>query len=167
MGMQGIAGRGPQGPFRMEADTVVITPEPRPRHGLARAVSGARGIHPVWLLNVVVLAIAAVLFVGPVQGLPPLAHPHLAWWLIAGAFAVAERCVVHLHFRRGAHSFSLADIPLVFGLIFCSAGGVVGACLLGSALVLVFDRKLPPIKFVFNLAQFALATCIAVLVLHE
>src|SRR5438105_12025464 len=106
-GMQGIAGRGPQGPFRMEADTVVITPEPRPRHGLARAVSGAREIHPVWLLNVVVLAIAAVLFVGPVQGLQPLAHPHLAWWLIAGAFAVAERCVVHLHFRRGAHSFSL------------------------------------------------------------
>jgi diguanylate cyclase (GGDEF)-like protein len=150
----------------MEADTVVTKPELRPRHGLARAVSRARQIHPVWLLNAVVLTIAAVLFAGPVQGLPPLAHPHLAWWVVAAAFAVAERCVVHLHFRRGAHSFSLADIPLVFGLLFCSANGVVLGCLLGSALMLLLERRLPTIKFIFNVAQFALATCIAVLVVH-
>ena len=123
-------------------------------------------MHPVWGLNVVVLVIAGVLFFGPVQGLHPVASLHLPWWLVSIAFAVGERCVVHVHFRRGAHSFSLGDIPLVFGLLFCSASGVVLACLLGSAIVWVLDRRLPPIKFVFNLAQFALTTSIAVLVLH-
>jgi diguanylate cyclase (GGDEF)-like protein len=123
-------------------------------------------LHPVWVLNALVLAVAAALYAGPVHRLAPLARPHLPWWLIALAFAAAERCVVHLHFRRGAHSFSLGDIPLVFGLIFCSAGGVVIACLLGSAVVLRFDRRLPPIKFIFNVGQFSLATCIAVLVVH-
>jgi diguanylate cyclase (GGDEF)-like protein len=150
----------------MKADTVVTQPEPRPRRGLARTLSRARNAHPVWGLNALLLTIAAVLFFGPVQGLPPLARPHLAWWLIAGAFAIAERCVVHVHFRRGAHSFSLADIPLVFGLLFCSADGVILGCLLGSALILLAERRVPAIKFIFNLAQFALATCIAVLVVH-
>jgi len=150
----------------MKVETAVIEPEPRPRSGLARTLTRAREVHPVWLLNAAVLLIAAVLFVGPVQGLPTLARPHLAWWLIAVAFAIAERCVVHVHFRRGAHSFSLADIPLVFGLLFCSADGVVIGCLLGSALILLAERRVPTIKFVFNVAQFALATCIAVIVVH-
>ena len=104
--------------------------------------------HPVWGLNLAVLAAADVLYAGPVHGLPPLMRPHMPWWLIAIAFAVAERCVVHLHFRRGAHSFSLGDIPLVFGLIFCSAKALVIGCLLGSAAMLLLDRRLPPIKFV-------------------
>ncbi|HEY4823835.1 MAG TPA: EAL domain-containing protein, partial [Solirubrobacteraceae bacterium] len=73
---------------------------------------------------------------------------------------------VHLHFRRGAHSFSLGDIPLVFGLIFCSAETFGIGCLLGCGLVLLFDRRLPPIKLVFNLAQLALHACIALLVVH-
>lgn len=91
---------------------------------------------------------------------------NFSWWLVAIAFALAERCVVHLHFGRGAHSFSLGDIPLVFGLIFCSANGVVLGCLLGSGLALLFDRRLPTVKFMFNVAQFALHACIAVLVIH-
>ena len=74
--------------------------------------------------------------------------------------------MVHLHFRRGAHSFSLGDIPLVFGLIFCSAESFVLGCLLGCGLVLLFDRRLPPVKFVFNIGQLAVHACIAVLIVH-
>jgi diguanylate cyclase (GGDEF)-like protein len=147
----------------MRPETVATTPEPD-RHGLVKALTRARQLHPVWVLNWVVVAFATVLFLGPIRGQPPLAHPHVSWWLIAIAFAVAERCVVHVHFRRGAHSFSLGDIPLVFGLIFCSSTGVVVGCLLGSGVVLLLDRRLPPVKFVFNMAQFALHACIAVLV---
>jgi diguanylate cyclase (GGDEF)-like protein len=134
--------------------------------GLKGALTRARDLHPVWALNVVLLLTAAALFFGPVRGLAPPASPHLPWWLIAIAFAIAERCVVHVHFRRGAHSFSLGDIPMVFGLLFCSASGLVLASLTGTAIVLLLDRRLPPIKFIFNLAQFTLTTCIAVLVLH-
>jgi diguanylate cyclase (GGDEF)-like protein len=124
------------------------------------------GAEPVWLLNLALVAAAAVLYEGPVKPLGPLARPHLAWWLIALLFALAELCVVHLHFRSGALSFSLGEIPLVFGLVFCGADGVIVACLLGSALVLSLGRRLPAVKLVFNLAQFTLSTSIAVLVVH-
>jgi diguanylate cyclase (GGDEF)-like protein len=140
--------------------------QPEAPSRFARALRPVRALQPVWGLNIVVLAIAGALYAGPVHGLPPLAHPHLPWWSIAIAFAIAERCVVHLHFRRGAHSFSLGDIPLVFGLIFCSAESFGVGCLLGCGLVLLFDRRLPPVKLVFNLAQLALHACIALLVVH-
>jgi diguanylate cyclase (GGDEF)-like protein len=112
-----------------------------------------------------VLAAAVALYVD-LDRVAPVAHPHIPWWTVALGFAVAERCVVHLHFRRGAHSFSLGDIPLIFGLIFCRADGVVIGCLLGSGIMLLLDRRPPPIKFVFNIAQFGLHACIAVLVFH-
>jgi diguanylate cyclase (GGDEF)-like protein len=140
-----------------------------PRAGapaLVRRVRAATAWHPVWALNAAIVALAAAVYLGLASGLRPLATPHIPWWVIATAFAVAERCVVHLHFRRGAHSFSLADIPLVFGLMFCSAEGVVLGCLLGSAVSLLIGRRQPAIKLVFNLAQFALATSIAVVVMH-
>jgi diguanylate cyclase (GGDEF)-like protein len=148
--------------------TTETATEPRPKFSprLARGIVPARHIPPVWALNIAVLAGAAALYLGPVHGLPPLAHPHLPWWSIAIAFAIAERCVVHLHFRRGAHSFSLGDIPLVFGLIFCSAGSFIVGCLLGCGLVLLLDRRLPPVKFVFNIGQLALHACVALLVAH-
>ncbi len=141
-------------------------PQPKTSARLVRALRHARGIHPVWGLNLVLIATAGVLYTGPVRGLEPLAHPHLPWWAIAVAFAIAERCVVHLHFRRGAHSFSLGDIPLVFGVIFCSAQSFVLGCLLGCGLVLLFDRRLPPVKFVFNIGQLAVHACIAILIVH-
>jgi diguanylate cyclase (GGDEF)-like protein len=149
----------------MNAQTAT-EPQPKVPSRLARGLRPARGLQPVWGLNIVVLAVAIALYAGPVHGLPPLAHPHLPWWAIAIAFAIAERCVVHLHFRRGAHSFSLGDIPLVFGLIFCSAESFGIGCLLGCGLVLLFDRRLPPVKLAFNLAQLALHACIALLVVH-
>ncbi len=164
---EGAAGESDVGALWMRAENA-IEPQPKSHSRLSGALRRARGVHvhPVWGLNVVVLATAAALYAGPVHGLPPLAHPHLPWWSIAIAFAIAERCVVHLHFRRGAHSFSLGDIPLVFGLIFCSAESFGIGCLLGCGLVLLFDRRLPPVKFVFNMAQLALHACIAILVVH-
>jgi diguanylate cyclase (GGDEF)-like protein len=149
----------------MTADTATET-QAKARSRLVRALRPVRTLQPVWGLNALVLAAAVALYVGPVHGLPPLAHPYLPWWAIAIAFAIAERCVVHLYFRRGAHSFSLGDIPLVFGLIFCSAESFGIGCVLGCGLVLLFDRRLPPIKLAFNLGQLALHACIALLVVH-
>jgi diguanylate cyclase (GGDEF)-like protein len=144
----------------MEAETVTPTPRRSPR-----ALARVRKLHPVWALNAGVLSLAVALYVH-LDHVGAVARPHIAWWMVAVAFAVAERCVVHAHFRRGAHSFSLGDIPLVFGLIFCRADGVVLGCLLGSGIMLLLDRRPPPIKFVFNVAQFGVHACIAVLVFH-
>ena len=133
-----------------------------PRKGATRLLSAAGG---VWALNVVIVLASAALLSGPVRHLPEFdAGVHISWWGLALGFLAAERCVVHLHFRRSAHSFSLGDLPLVFGLLFASPMNLVLAGLIGPVVVLLFDRKLPVIKIVFNIAQFTLTTCLAVIV---
>src|SRR4051794_23234723 len=110
-------------------------------------------------------ALALVLFFAFMRGEPPLDDPHLPWWAIAIGWAVAEACVVHLHFKRSAHSFSLADVPFVFGLTFASGTGFFVGALLGAGAASA-ARRLPPIKLFFNLAQLALAVCVAFVILR-
>ena len=87
-----------------------------PRKGALRILSAAGG---VWALNVAIIVACAALLAGPVHDLPEFdLGVHITWWVLALCFLAAERCVVHLHFRRSAHSFSLGDLPLVFGLLF-------------------------------------------------
>jgi diguanylate cyclase (GGDEF)-like protein len=108
--------------------------------------------------------LAAVLFITSVNGTAPLAEPHLPWWAIAVGWAVAEACVVHLQFRRSAHSFSLADLPFVFGLLFASGQDFLVGALVGAAVA--YTLRLPLIKTLFNLAQLALSVCVAVILLR-
>ena len=118
----------------------------------------------VWALNALIACAAIGLLVGPLRSLPDFdLGIRIPWWPLALGFLAAERCVVHLHFRRSAHSFSLGDLPLVFGLLFATPLDLVVAGLAGPAVVLLFDRRLPLIKVVFNTAQFCLTTCIAVI----
>jgi diguanylate cyclase (GGDEF)-like protein len=132
-----------------------------PRKGVMRLLSAAGG---VWALNIAIAVASAALLAGPVRELPDFdIGVHIPWWGLAIGFLAAERCVVHLHFKRSAHSFSLGDLPLVFGLLFASPMDLVLAGLVGPVVVLLFDRKLPAIKFVFNIAQFTLTTCLAVI----
>ena len=134
-----------------------------PQRGIGAAL---RRVHPVWWLNLAIWAAAIALFVGPVAGLPPLHEPHVAWWWLALGFLVGERCVVHLEFSRNAHSFSLGDVPLVFGLVLATGGDLVIAAVVGPALTLLLDRRLPPIKLFFNLGQFALSVCLATIICY-
>jgi diguanylate cyclase (GGDEF)-like protein len=121
---------------------------------------------PIWVMNFLLAASAVALFLGPVDWPKALIGSYLPWWSLAIGFLVAERCVVHLHFKRSAHSFSLGDIPLVFGLLFASAHDLVIGTLIGTSLVLILDRRLPLIKLIFNLAQFCVGASLAILVLH-
>src|SRR4051812_21726171 len=105
----------------------------------------------IWVYVAALLALAAVAFLAFVQGKPTLAEPHVPWWALAIGFLVAERCVVHLQFRRSAHSFSLADIPFVFGLLFATGDEFVAAALVGAGIVWAI-RRLPAVKLSFNLA---------------
>ncbi len=123
-------------------------------------------VHPVWWLNLVIWVAAVALFVGPVGDTTPLHEPHIDWWWLALGFLIGERCVVHLEFSRNAHSFSLGDVPLVFGLVLASGSDLVVAAVIGPALTLLLDRRLPPIKLFFNLGQFALSVCLATLICY-
>jgi diguanylate cyclase (GGDEF)-like protein len=122
-------------------------------------------VSAVWLLTIGITAVAAGLHAAFVAGTQPLDTPRLAWWVIALGVILAEVCVVHLEFRRSAHSFSLADIPIVFGLIFSTGNGLVLGVLAGSAVVYA-ARRLPLIKLAFNLAQLWLVLCVAVAIVR-
>jgi diguanylate cyclase (GGDEF)-like protein len=124
-------------------------------------------VNPVWWLNALLMLVAVTAFMTVARGLEPFDDPEITWWMLAPGFFIAERCVVHLHFRRDAHSFSLGDIPLVLGLIFATPEQLLLGGLLGNFATLVIDRRLPLIKLVFNLAQFAVAATLAVLLVHQ
>jgi diguanylate cyclase (GGDEF)-like protein len=119
----------------------------------------------ITVYGLVLAGVAAGLYFAFLRGEPPLDDPHLPWWSIAVGWVIAEACVVHLHFKRSRHSFSLADLPFVFALAFASGDGFLAGALVGAAIAYGV-RKLPPIKLGFNLAQLALAVCVAFVIVR-
>jgi diguanylate cyclase (GGDEF)-like protein len=126
------------------------------------------GQSAIWMLSgVMVLAAVALFTTGAVSAQPIIASMRLPFWVLLIGFAVAERFVVHIHFRHSAHSLSLGEIPLVFGLLFATGQDVILAGVLGRLIVLALHRKLPPVRLAFNFGLFFLGNCIAVLVFHS
>jgi diguanylate cyclase (GGDEF)-like protein len=119
----------------------------------------------VALYGAALAALAVALFVAFMRDAEPLGEPHLSWWAIAVGWVIAESCVVHLHFSRSAHSFSLADVPFVFGLAFAAGDDFLIGAVLGSGVAYAL-RRLPLIKLTFNVAQLALAVCVAFIILR-
>src|SRR3954447_17877278 len=128
-------------------------------------------IEPVWWLNAVgcltpVIAVGgAVTYFTLVRHYQPIHHHEIAWWAIAVAVVVTERWPVELEFRRSSHSFSLTDVPLTLALIFTSGTHAFVAVVSGS-LIALLARRLPGVKFCFNLAQFAFVSSVLIIVVH-
>jgi diguanylate cyclase (GGDEF)-like protein len=120
----------------------------------------------VWAYVVLLGVLAGVAWLVITHGVEPHSSPRLPWWAVAAGFACAEVCVVHVRFRRSAHSFSLADVPFVFGLVFATGDAFVLGALIGTGVVWGIVRRLAVVKLAFNLAQLALAAGIAAGVLH-
>jgi len=120
----------------------------------------------VWLL-VAAIAVGAFVLALPLQGLPaPVTSVAIPFWALVAGFYVAERAVVHLHFRHHAHSFSMSEIPLVVGLVFFPPLAVIAAQLIGVGIALTVHRKQSVVRVGFNLGQFAAQTAVAALVFH-
>ena len=124
-----------------------------------------RTIEPVWLLNAALAAAAAALFVLFVRHDQAIHEPEIAWWVLALLVLATERWPVELEFRRSSHSFSLTDVPLTLALIFASGTHAFAA--VGLAVAVAFAlRRLPPVKLVFNAAQFALVTAVMIMLVQ-
>jgi signal transduction histidine kinase len=113
-------------------------------------------------------AASVALFVVVVVDLPRLAGAdvHVPWWVLALLFCLAEIFVIHLQFRRDAHSFSLSEVPLVLGFFFAAPWELVLGQLVGASVALVLHRRQGPLKFSFNVAHFALGTSVAAITFH-
>ena len=117
------------------------------------------------LLTGAVAATAVTLFVIVVAPLPaaPTAL-NLPWVVWAAIFAASEALVVHVQWKRESHSFSLSDLVLAAGLMLAVPAELVLAQVAGTAVVLVTQRRQRGLKLAFNMAQFALAGCMAAVV---
>jgi diguanylate cyclase (GGDEF)-like protein len=142
--------------------TGTITPK------LGRVPRNLFRVAPIWLYNLGLSGLAAALWLLVIRhlGSNPVAHMATPWWGIALVFYLAEAYVVHVQFRREAHTISLSEVGLVLGLYVLSPGGMLLAQLVGAATALAFVRRQRSAKLVFNLAQLALTTSVAVLVFH-
>ncbi|HEY4348349.1 MAG TPA: EAL domain-containing protein [Gaiellaceae bacterium] len=123
---------------------------------------------PIWVYNLALAGAAFALWALVLRHMDsaPVEHISAAWWGLALVFYLAEAYVVHIQFRREAHTISLSEVGLVVGLYVLSPGGLLLAQLVGAAAALAFVRRQRAAKLVFNLAQLALTTIVAVLVFH-
>ena len=127
--------------------------------------AGLGGVGRIWALNAALIAAGGAVYLTAVSALPPLGlTARIPWPALAIAFCCTEIFVVHLHFRRASHSFSLTEIPLVVGLYFLAPKELLLAQLVGAGVALVLHRRQSAIKLCFNLAHFCLETGLAVLV---
>lgn len=113
---------------------------------------------------VLMAAIAAPLLVlapGPAVPGAPVIFP---WWALASAFAFTETFVIRFHVRRDSHTVSLAEIPFILGLAMASPVALVVGRIVGSGIVLVFHRREPFHKIVFNTGIFLLDSAVALAV---
>src|SRR5437763_17165218 len=131
------------------------------RFGRSRPYRLQSGQLAIWLLSGLLIAASLILLgagVGNTQ--PVMSSVRMPFWALLIAFAAAERFVIHIHFRRSAHSMSLAEIPLVFGLVFAGGGATILAGAIGRLLVLPLHRKLPLLRLTFNFGVFLFGTCV-------
>ena len=127
-----------------------------------RATGGQASI---WLLSICMLSVAVWLWLGALDDVEATAAPiALPWWVLAAAFFLAEVAVVNYDFRREAHSFSMNELPMVFGLFFASADDLVLGTVAGTGAALLLHRRQTGLKLVFNLAHFALGAVLAVII---
>ena len=111
------------------------------------------------VLAAIALALAALELPARAAAQAPVALP---WWVLAAVFYLTEAKVVHLHIGRSAHSFSMSEIPVVYGIFFFAPGEFIVARLIGAGLALVINRRQRSVKLAFNLAQFLLCSVVTV-----
>lgn len=148
-----------------------LTIATHPARAGGQRITGIRGVlrsrsAPVWALGIS-LWVAAAALAPSVISMPAPRGLRVPFWALALAFYLTEVYVVHIEFRRDAESFSLSEIPLVFGLFFAAPGTLLAAQVAGALLALAWKRKQPPVKLVFNLGHLALETEIAALLFRH
>jgi diguanylate cyclase (GGDEF)-like protein len=136
-----------------------------------RPTASGRSVTPIWVLNMCMCLLAALVYVVAVAPLRQSAGPPILWMVAAlvVGFAVGEWWRVFIHFRKESQSFSLSEIPLVIGVFMLAGdpGELVLARILGAAIGLGLIRRQEPIRLIFNLASFAIETETFTILVHR
>jgi len=124
----------------------------------------APGVLRVWVFVAALGATSALVWSFNLSGPGAPGSITLPWWGLAIAFYVAEAFVVHLHFRKQAHTLSQTELGLMLGLFFASPATLLVAQLVGGGLAWTLKRRQKPLKLAFNLAEQSLCSGVALIV---
>jgi signal transduction histidine kinase len=149
-------------PESMEGIVMVDTASPSVFRRIKTLAAQTTADQRIWLLASAIALLAGLGIYG-VRSIEVLnATRTIPPWVLVGLFYAGEITVVHVKFKRNTQSFSMSEIPLVLGLFFVSPWALLAAQFIGSAAALTLNRRQPPIKLVFNLAQFTLLTAFSI-----
>ena len=118
----------------------------------------------IWVLNGVIVALAAIIGAVAVARGPRSLGFDVPWLALVVGFYLAELLIVHLQFRKDAHTFSMSEIPMLIGVAAAGPVALISAQSAGSLAALTIHRHQRPVKLVFNLGQLALQSAVAYLV---
>jgi len=127
-------------------------------------MSQLRGPASVWLLTTAIAVAAGIVWRDGLAFSHAPAGAWLPWWGIALAFYAAEAWPVHVHFRKQAHTLSVTEIGLIFGLFFATPVSLFAGQIVGAGLALAIQRRQRPVKLAFNVAEQSLCTGVALLI---
>ncbi len=110
------------------------------------------------------MATASGIMLIPLAGLSiPLGAPfEVSWWVLAILFAIVELGGIHISTRRGAHTLTLAELPLVLGLAASAPLAIALARVIGLLGTLSWVRWQNSLKLAFNTANALFGTALAV-----
>lgn len=100
------------------------------------------------------------------DGIPAIGAHVLPLAIVVILFAVAEKLIVTFPVRRGSHTISLSEVPLVLGLVILSPPLLVAARVIGGLIGLTVLRRQRRSKLAFNTALYAVQTTAAAAVFH-
>ncbi len=114
-----------------------------------------------------VWALSGLLGLCTLAMLPAIAsRDHAVRWAVVAALvvavAVAETLTVSFELRREAHSLGVNEIVLGAGLVAAGGRELILGQFLGVVLALIARRQ-PPVKLVYNVAQYTLTVAVSVL----
>ncbi len=128
---------------------IVTTTRSDSTQGRARS----RRLASVWMLTVP-LAVLAAVGVWALAPLDRLGGPiDVPFWILAPVFALGEIAVVHLRFRKNAHSFSMSEVPLIVGLFSALPLALIVAQAFGSFIAFTLHRRQAAVRVAFNVVQ--------------
>jgi diguanylate cyclase (GGDEF)-like protein len=140
----------------------------------AATLEALRAPRRVWIFNGILAVLCALVWTVGISGFNKPIFPtgiHLSWWWLALAFYLAEVLVVHLQFRKQAHTLSLTEIGLTLGLLLSAPSAVLFGQVAGTVVALVLNRRRSQLrqlaKFGFNLAELPLCSGIALIVFRS
>jgi signal transduction histidine kinase len=123
------------------------------------------GVARVWCLAGAIALLSAVVVLTAGRSIaPPLGNVDVAWWMLAGGFALGELLVLDVRGTRDGYFLSMFEVPLVIGLVYSTPVTILLGLALGVGAELAVHRPSEPDRWALDVTLRMAAALVAVFV---